>query len=219
MAPWWCKLFSGSIARSPCSRVARARRAFPVPPRWCKLPSVACRLGSGDYGVPAVVQAVFWYVRWARGNASRFPVRAVASRWCKLFSGTCGGPAVVTSCFPTSWGHLGASWGAFRASWSGFLIIFGIPTPSEAQFEPPGAIWAPLGGLLGPPGGASWGRLGGSGASWDLWGPPRDAFGRFLGPPGGLLGAAPAARGAPHALQKHKILEKSGKVSAPPCFH
>ena len=201
MAPWWCKLFSGSIARSPCSRVARVRRAFPVPPRWCKLPSVACRLGSGDYGGPAVVQAVFWYVRWARGDASRFPVRAVASRWCKLFSGTCGGPAVVTSCFPTSWGHLGASWGAFRASWSGFLIIFGIPTPSEAQFEPPGAIWAPLGaswGLPGAPPGAVWADPGPPGTSGGLPGTP-------LGASWGLLGAAPAARGAPNASKSAKF--------------
>ena len=163
------------------------------------------------------MQAVFWYVRWARGDASRFPVRAVASRWCKLFSGTCGGPAVVTSCFPTSWGHLGASWGAFRASWSGFLIIFGIPTPSEAQFEPPGAIWAPLGaswGLPGAPPGAVWADPGPPGTSGGLPGTP-------LGASWGLLGASwglPPPPGEPQTRQKAQNSREITKSVGPTVF-
>ena len=152
-----------------------------VAPRWCKL-------FSGTCGGPAVMQVVFRYVRWPRGGASCFPVRAAAPRWLQAVFQRPG----------TIWG---ASWGAFGASWSGCLIIFGIPTPSEAQFEPPGAIWAPLGaswGLPGAPPGAVWADPGPPGTSGGLAGTP-------LGAAWGLLGASwglPPPPGEPQTRQK-----------------
>ena len=57
------------------------------------------QLVSCACGGPALVQAVFRYVRWPRGGASCFPVRAVTPPWCKLFTGTCGDPAEVQAVF------------------------------------------------------------------------------------------------------------------------
>ena len=96
-------------------------------------------------------------------------------------------------------------------------MIFGIPTPSEVQFEPPGAIWAPLGaswGLPGAPPGAVWAEPGPPGTCGGLPGTP-------LGASWGLLGASwglPPPPGEPQTRQKARNSREITKSVGPTMF-
>ena len=82
-------------------------------------------------------------------------------------------------------------------------------------------LLGPFGRLWGPPG-ASRGRLlGPFGRIRGLLGPLGASPGRLWALPGaswGPPGGCPRRPGSPKRVKKHKILEKSRKVSAPPCF-
>ena len=114
-----------------------------------------------------MAQAVFRYRRWPRGNASCFPVKAVAPRWCKLVSGTGGGGALGAS--------LGSLGGLFGTSWAPLgclLAASGLPGPLLALLAPFLACsWKTLGpplAALGPLLGRSWAA---PGLSWPALGP------------------------------------------------